>query len=73
MNPRTTILVLTLVFAVASQGVAVANAQEKTASVSPEMSKLAKALAGDWDTTETMVRSEFFPDGGSRHGHSHVG
>lgn len=48
------------------------HAQEKAKSISPEMAKLAKALAGDWNTTETMERSEFFPNGGSRHGHSHV-
>jgi hypothetical protein len=39
---------------------------------SPEMNKLAKALAGDWKTEENMERSEFFPNGGSRHGASHV-
>jgi hypothetical protein len=72
MNARTTILVLTLVVAVVSHGAAGADAQEKSAAVSPEMDRLAKALAGDWDTTETMVRSEFFPNGGARHGHSHV-
>jgi hypothetical protein len=72
MNARTTILVLTAVAVVAWQRIAPANAQEKSAAVSPEMAKLAKALAGDWDTTETMIRSEFFPNGGARHGHSHV-
>jgi hypothetical protein len=39
---------------------------------SPEMNKLAKALAGDWRTEENMEPSEFFPKGGSRHGASHV-
>jgi hypothetical protein len=34
----------------------------------PEMERLAKALVGDWNTTETMERGEFFPNGGSRHG-----
>ena len=38
----------------------------------PEMQRLAKALAGDWSTTETMQRSKFFPNGGSRHGRAHV-
>jgi hypothetical protein len=37
-----------------------------------EMERLAKALAGDWDTTETMEKSEFFPNGGGRHGMAHV-
>lgn len=40
-------------------------------SAIPEMSRLAKALVGDWNTTETRERSEFFPDGGGRHGTSH--
>ncbi len=41
-------------------------------AANPEMAGLAKALAGDWNTSESMVKSEFFPNGGSRHGHSHV-
>lgn len=49
-----------------------AGAQENLAQASPEMARLAKALAGDWNTTETMERGEFFPKGGSRTGHSHV-
>jgi hypothetical protein len=50
----------------------VANAQEKAPAASPEMARLAKALAGDWNTTETMERGEYFPNGGSRHGRTHV-
>src|SRR6267154_3481015 len=42
-------------------------------AASPEMDRLAKALAGDWNTSESMVKSEFFPNGGSRHGRSHIG
>ena len=38
-------------------------------AASPEMARLAKALLGDWDTTEEMVRGQFFPDGGARTGH----
>ena len=38
----------------------------------PEMERLAKALVGDWNTTETVERGEFFPNGGSRHGVIHV-
>ena len=34
----------------------------------PKMSRLAKALVGDWDTTETMERSTYFPNGGKRSG-----
>src|SRR5215472_3966547 len=38
----------------------------------PEMVRLAKALVGDWNTTETMERGKFFPSGGSRRGIVHV-
>ena len=38
----------------------------------PEMERLAQGLAGDWNTTETMQQSSFFPNGGSRHGKAHV-
>ena len=41
-------------------------------SAVPEMEKLAKALVGDWNTTETMESAENFPSGGSRHGIVHV-
>jgi len=34
----------------------------------PEMERLAKALVGGWNTTETMERGESFPNGGSRSG-----
>ena len=36
------------------------------------MERLAKALVGDWNTTETMERGESFRNGGSRHGVVHV-
>jgi hypothetical protein len=39
---------------------------------SPEMNRLAKAFVGDWNTTETMERSQFFPSGGSRHGRAQI-
>lgn len=35
---------------------------------SPEMAKVANALAGNWNNTETMERGEFFPNGGERKG-----
>lgn len=41
-------------------------------AASPEMKRLADALSGNWNTTESMVRGEFFPNGGSRHGFSRV-
>lgn len=43
-----------------------------SSSASPEMDRLAKALAGDWNNVESMERSEFFPNGGTRRGISHV-
>ncbi len=54
-----------------------ARPQEKSAEPSatpanPEMDRLAKALAGDWNTSESMEKSEFFPNGGSRHGIARV-
>jgi hypothetical protein len=45
--------------------------QSKRSAV-PEMDRLAQALVGDWNTTETMEHSEIFPNGGSRHGVVHV-
>jgi len=41
-------------------------------SVNPEMDRLAKAFAGDWNTEEHMEPTKFFPNGGDRHGQSHV-
>jgi hypothetical protein len=41
------------------------------AAASPEMERIAKAFSGDWNTTESMERSEFFPNGGGRSGMSH--
>jgi hypothetical protein len=37
-----------------------------------EMARLARALVGDWNTTEHMERSEFFPNGGERRGRAHI-
>src|SRR5258708_39790596 len=48
------------------QAAKIKSASESAAS--PEMNRLAKALAGDWKTVETMEHGEFFPNGGSRHG-----
>src|SRR5713101_988477 len=38
---------------------------------SPEMSRLAQALAGDWNNVETIERSQSFPKGAGRTGTSH--
>ena len=40
--------------------------QPPASAANPEMDRLAKALAGDWDTVEVMERGPFFPEGGSR-------
>lgn len=50
--------------------VAAQDAGSNPASV-PEMARLAKMFVGDWNTTETMERSELFPNGGGRHGVTH--
>ncbi|SRR6266567_3433607 len=39
----------------------------------PEMTRLANALAGDWNNVESMESSEWFPNGGERKGTSHCG
>jgi hypothetical protein len=41
------------------------------ATVAPQMRRLVGLLAGDWNTTEAMERSEFFPQGGERRGITH--
>src|SRR5437879_9671392 len=50
---------------------AVKSAAPAESAANPEMARLAKALAGDWNTSESMV-SEFFPNGGSRSGRAHI-
>src|SRR5258708_36513230 len=45
------------------QAAKIKSASESAAS--PEMNRLAKALAGDWKTVETMEHGEFFPNGGA--------
>src|SRR6266478_130324 len=57
-------------FACAQQ--TVKSAQPAVSASSPEIDRLAKALGGDWNTAESMEKSEFFPNGGSRHGRAHI-
>ncbi|HEX7252139.1 MAG TPA: hypothetical protein VF376_04590 [Thermoanaerobaculia bacterium] len=45
-----------------------AGAQPAETPAGPEMERLARALAGKWNSIETMERSAEFPDGGSRQG-----
>lgn len=49
-----------------------AQPAQKEGSPGREMARLAKVLAGDWKTTETMERSQLFPNGGFRHGVVHA-
>jgi hypothetical protein len=65
-----TVLVLIPALAQAQQGGKSPEPAETPAS--PEIARLAKALVGDWNTAERMEKSEFFPDGGSRRGRSHI-
>jgi len=46
--------------------------ESTVSAASPEMDRLAKALAGNWDTVETMAHSQFFPNGGFRKGIVHA-
>jgi hypothetical protein len=62
-------MVLSAPLAVQQSAKAIAAAQS---AAGPEMARLAKALVGDWNATETMEISQFFPHGGSRHGIVHV-
>jgi hypothetical protein len=68
--------VLTAFLAVAAlapvRAVAQAPARAGLASkaAGPEMQRVADVLAGDWATTESMERSDLFPDGGARRGTS---
>jgi hypothetical protein len=40
-------------------------------AANPEIARLWKAFSGDWKTTESMERGEFFPNGGARSGEAH--
>jgi glyoxylase-like metal-dependent hydrolase (beta-lactamase superfamily II) len=56
-------------FSVLAQQIEKPNAGPDTPA-SPEMARLWNAFGGDWDNTEAMERSEFFPNGGARTGTS---
>ena len=64
------IMVLSMLTSAQQQPPAEVTGSESSAS--PEMNRLAKALAGDWSTVETMERTEFFPNGGGRRGVAHA-
>jgi hypothetical protein len=48
------------------------SVQPPVSAASSEMDRLAKALAGNWNTAESMEKSVFFPKGGARRGRAHV-
>jgi hypothetical protein len=48
------------------------STQPVESAANPEMDRLARAIAGDWNSAESMEKSEFFPNGGSRHGRAHI-
>lgn len=53
----------------AQQSPKTGDASESPAS--PQIERIWQAFGGDWDSTETMERSELFPKGGGRKGVSH--
>ena len=61
------VLITPFLLRAATQQVNSTTPQSLSSSV-PRMERLAKALVGDWDTTETMEQGESFPNGGSRQG-----
>lgn len=73
VNCRTLLLIVLSFTVLAAFGYAQqTNASGKTeGTATAEMEKLAKFFVGDWETAETMERSEFFPNGGGRKGISH--
>ena len=51
---------------------AAARAQPTDSPAIPEMARLAKAFAGDWNTVEIVQHGKPVPDGAGRHGTVHV-
>src|SRR5215470_12119704 len=49
-----------------------AGAQSVDSAATPEMARLAKALAGDWNTVEIVQHGKPVPDGAGRRGTLHV-
>src|SRR5258708_29557898 len=43
-------------------------ATQSNKAASPQIARLWKVFSGDWKTTESMERGEFFPNGGARSG-----
>jgi hypothetical protein len=49
-----------------------ARAQSADSTVIPEMARLARALAGDWNTVEVVQHGKPVPEGAGRRGTTHV-
>jgi len=49
-----------------------AHAQSTESAASPEMARLAQALAGDWTTVEILQQGKPVPEGAGRKGDVHV-
>ena len=48
-------------------------ATQSNKAASPEIARLWNVFSGDWKTSESMERGEFFPNGGARSGDAHFG
>lgn len=62
MSPRCLIAVLAL------SVLAMVRTSAQVSAINPEIDRLWTAFGGNWNTTETMEHSQFFPNGGARHG-----
>src|SRR5258708_38252470 len=48
-------------------------ATQSNKAASPEIARLWNVFSGDWKTSESMERGEFFPNGGARSGDAPFG
>jgi hypothetical protein len=64
--------ITTLLFVLIAWPVFAQQAQNSTdlsdSVANPEMRRLARAFVGEWDTTETFARNDFYPNGAERKG-----
>jgi hypothetical protein len=66
------VLIFHLVVALAALVGLSAHAQSTESAASPEMARLAQALAGDWTTVEILQQGKPVPEGAGRKGDVHV-
>ncbi|MGB9156895.1 MAG: hypothetical protein WCB20_10420 [Chthoniobacterales bacterium] len=66
------VLTFHLVVALAALVCLSAHAQSTESAASPEMARLAQALAGDWTTVEILQQGKPVPEGAGRKGDVHV-